>query len=377
MTALHAMLQALASTRASQVLATVVKVEGSAYRRPGARMLIGAQGLRIGTLSGGCLEAEVAKKADWLTADGQPCLQRYSSAEDDDDLDALEYTFGLGCNGTVHVLLERLPDPDQYLPVQLLREVQASGQPAVLATVIGVSGPLPVLLAERFALDCNRQPRTGSTVLAGLPALQQDLQTALHTRRTSVRRYALAGGELEVLVEYLAAPRRLVIFGAGHDALPLLQLATSQGWRVSVIDSRSHFARAERFPGADQVLNLAINTPVNLHALLDGAAVAVMTHSYAQDLFWLQQALNGTPAYIGQLGPRYRTERLLAQIAPAPSRLAHLHYPMGLDLGGDGPEAVALAVLAEITAVFNERSGQRLKQRDEPIHASELHSTVR
>jgi len=310
---LKAMMQARQSGAGTHVLATVVKVEGSAYRRPGARMLVAEQGGRIGTISGGCLESEVSKKAWWLSANGRPSIQRYSTATDDGDLEEIEQTFGLGCNGTVHVLLERLQVDAPYLPFDLLREVVTSGQPAALATLIGISGHSGANIAERIALDCTGQRRVESTVLGECADLHKDLDRALEQRRTSIHRYRHHGGEIEVLVEFIAPPRRLVIFGAGHDATPLMLIAKMQGWQVTIIDGRSHFARPERFPEADQVLTMPINPDaidtgaLDLSALTEGAAVAIMTHSYSQDLFWLGRVLSGPAAYIGQLGPRNRT----------------------------------------------------------------------
>ncbi|EJM88424.1 XdhC family protein [Pseudomonas sp. GM60] len=283
------------------------------------------------------------------------------------------------------MLLERLLTDAPYLPFDLLRDVVTSGRPAVLATVIGINGHTRANIAERIALDCNGQLRMESTALGKLAQLPEDLDRVLEQRRTAVHRYRYDDGEIEVLIEFIPPPRRLVIFGAGHDATPLMLIAKMQGWRVTIIDSRSHFARPERFPEADQVLTVAINPDAidadapDLPTLTDGAAVAIMTHSFSQDLFWLHRVLNGPAAYIGQLGPRNRTERLLAHIqetTPLLPGLARLHYPMGLDIGGDGPEAVALAVLAEMTAVLNERSGQMLKWRERPIHDSELRITA-
>ena len=171
--------------------------------------------------------------------------------------------------------------------------------------------------------------------------------------------------------EYLAPQRRLVIFGAGHDAQPLTHMAKLLDWHVTVVDGRAHFARAERFPDADTVLQVDARPPYDLHALTDGAMVAIMSHSYSQDRHWLGSVLQGTPAYIGQLGPRDRTERLLDEIRPHSPHLPaleRLHYPIGLDIGGDTPESVATAILAEMTAAINLRAGGMLKHRQAAIH---------
>ncbi|WP_313117266.1 XdhC family protein [Ectopseudomonas guguanensis] len=366
-------LDELDSTRQQAVLATVVKVEGSAYRRPGARMLIPQIGGSVGTVSGGCLEGDLTRKAWWLTEHGEPVIRTYSTGAADHEADEEEeLAFGLGCNGTVHILLERVQGGQTPLPLSLLRQVQESGVPAVLATVIASSDD-SVLLAERAAIDPVGQLHLTMHQTALIRSLEADLQAIRKRKSSALQRYRLAGGEVEILFEYLTPPRRLVVCGAGHDAQPLVSLARQQGWKVTVIDARSHFARQERFPEANQVLHLGLEQQANLAPLLKSAAVVIMSHSYSQDRHWLEQALRLQPSYIGQLGPRSRTERLLDEIGmisrhyPAYERL---HYPMGLDIGGDAPESVALSVLAEITAHFNGRTGGMLMAREAPIHDS-------
>lgn len=366
-------LDELDATQQQAVLATVVKVEGSAYRRPGARMLIPQIGGAVGTVSGGCLEGDLIKKAWWLTEAGEPVLRTYSTGVGVDAADEEEeLAFGLGCNGTVHILLERVRGGQTPLPLALLRQVQAWGAPAVLATVIASSDD-SVRLAERAALDPTGKLHLTLRQAALTRALEADLQSVRQRQSPALQRYRLAGGEVEILFEYLTPPRRLVVFGAGHDAQPLVSLARQQAWQVAVIDARRHFARRERFPEANQVLHLGIDQDHDLAALLESAAVVVMSHSYSQDRHWLERALRLRPSYIGQLGPRSRTERLLDEIGPISRHLpayARLHYPMGLDIGGDAPESVALSVLAEITAHFNGRAGGMLMAREAPIHDS-------
>jgi xanthine dehydrogenase accessory factor len=369
------------------VLATVVKVEGSAYRRPGARMLIPLYGSTVGTISGGCLESEVAKKAWWLTDGGEPVIRRYSTAtqDDDDDQDAA-LTFGLGCNGTVHVLLERHSGERPLALLGLLRRVRESGQAGAVATVIASYRNARVRVGERLLLH----PAHADSARLLDPALdarvRADLAETLARGRSSLRTYRDARGEIEVFCEYLAPQRRLVIFGAGHDAQPLVHMAKLLDWHVTVIDGRAHFARAERFAEADAVLQADTGSPYALHHLTDGALVAVMSHSYSQDRHWLGSVLQGAPVYIGQLGPRDRTERLLEEIRQHTRRLPaldRLHYPIGLDIGGDTPESVATAILAEMTAALNQRDGGMLKHRQAAIHAptpqdaSELETATR
>lgn len=369
MSGLNDLLQAI-DTAAHQgeetILATVVKVEGSAYRRPGARMLIPIHGRTVGTVSGGCLEQDLAKKAWWLTNSGEPVVRRYSTgATEDEDDEQSALTFGLGCNGTVFVMLERLRAKSPAPAIDLLRRVRDSQQPAAMATVIASSRDASARVGDRLLSNTEGSLRN----LQLNSAMRRGLHKTLMQKKSSIRLYSNARGEVEVFFEYIAPPPRLVIIGAGHDAQPLVRMAKLLDWHVSVIDSRSHFARAERFPQADAVILASLDNPFDLAPLIDGAAVAVMTHSYRQDRHWLGLALQAAPAYIGQLGPRERTERLLAQIGTSTSAL---HYPMGLDLGGDAPQSVALAILAEMTAVMNQRQGGMLRNRGKPIHRVDL-----
>ncbi|MDI3396308.1 XdhC family protein [Pseudomonas sp. V98_8] len=369
MSGLNDLLQAI-DTAAHQgeetILATVVKVEGSAYRRPGARMLIPIHGRTVGTVSGGCLEQDLAKKAWWLTDSGEPVVRRYSTgATEDEDDEQSALTFGLGCNGTVFVMLERLRAKSPAPAIDLLRRVRDSQLPAAMATVIASSRDASARVGDRLLSDTEGSLRN----LQLNSAMRRGLHKTLMQKKSSIRLYSNARGEVEVFFEYIAPPPRLVIIGAGHDAQPLVRMAKLLDWHVSVIDSRSHFARAERFPQADAVILASLDNPFDLAPLIDGAAVAVMTHSYRQDRHWLELALQAAPAYIGQLGPKERTERLLAQIGTSTSAL---HYPMGLDLGGDAPQSVALAILAEMTAVMNQRQGGMLRHRGKPIHHADL-----
>ncbi|GLO23745.1 XdhC family protein [Pseudomonas putida] len=378
MSGLNTLLDALLAEREAgreAVLATVVKVEGSAYRRPGARMLVSRFGRPEGTISGGCLEAEVAKKAWWLTEAG-PALRSYSTAEADDASEEA-LSFGLGCNGKVHVLFERLPAGPCAL-VDALLSVRDRQQPAAIATVIASSGAAAPRLGERLCLMPGQEAAGELLRSVLVEQISVDLQQTLLRGKSSRGLYPNGLGEVEVLLEYLPPVRRLVIFGAGHDAQPLVRMAKLLGWHVTVIDGRAHFARAERFAEADQVLVGDVEQPFDYHELVRGAAVAVMTHSLVQDAHWLQGVLYSEPCYVGQLGPRERTERLLAgiheQLAKPQDELPGLeclHYPIGLDLGGDTPESVAMAVLAEIQAVLNGRNGGSLRFRSASIHDSD------
>ena len=322
-------------------LATMVGVEGSAYRRPGARMLLTSAGRRAGTVSGGCLEAEIAKKAWWLTEQG-PSVQRYSSFFDDDG----DLPYGLGCGGTVIVLLERGAAAEQHL--EALRRSVEERTASVIVSRLDPGGPGTVLVLDA----------AGTAVYAREAS---DELTKLAEEALAARQSRQAGN---VFVESVTPPPSLLIFGAGDDARPLVAFAATLGWHVTVADGRSQLARAERFPEAARVSGLE---SALAGAGADDAAV-VMTHSYEQDGVILRELLGRDLKYVGVLGPRRRTERLVEDRAPelgltVEAAMARLHSPVGLDLGGHAPATIALSIVAELQAEFAGRPARSLQGR--------------
>jgi xanthine dehydrogenase accessory factor len=347
------------------VLATVVAVEGPSYRKPGALMLMTADGRRIGTVSGGCLEAEVASRAWWLTANG-PTIQRYSTADEDGDR-----PYGSGCGGVVFLLLER----------------RTTAGPLLSALERAFDRRIPLAVAT--VMEGRQLGRRAFAGLdAGLPAIQpiseaarkhdeplQDLaERAIASRESIESEIAAEEVRVRAWADYRPARPGLGIFGAGDDAQPLLRLAKELGWFVSVADGRSHLTTRERFPKADALSILPIkdlpNAQLERSLMLFGNlhpedAAVVMTHSFEQDAKILAclLALEAPPAYIGVLGPQRRTRELLgeaarllnvpaSEIAAQTERwLAQLHAPTGLDLGAESPETIALSVLAEIQTI--------------------------
>ncbi len=304
---------------ACDVLVTLVRAEGSSYRRPGARLLMGVGG-HAGTISGGCLEAEVMRKGTWMVRDGA-VVHPYSMMFDD----TAEIPFGLGCGGMVDLLLEPggTPEFDALLHAM---ETSLHGAPARVATWL---------------------PRPGHPLRRAVFAPDGSVQFA--STGLSAAELATPGGD--VYVEDLAAPQRLMVFGAGDDARPLVGMAALLGWSVQVIDGRAQLTTAERFPAAERV-----TTSDAADAIQPGDAVVILTHSYEQDRAFLTAALASEARYIGLLGSRHRSSLLVRGAAAALRRpltecCARMHAPVGLDLGGDGPEAIALSVIAEVQAV--------------------------
>lgn len=340
------------------VLATIVAVEGSSYRKPGAHMLLAEDGRRAGTVSGGCLEAEVARRAWWLTEAG-PTVQSYSTVEDDG-----ERPYGSGCGGVVHLLLERKTTAAPLLAA--LEAAFVARTPVAIATLLegectGVRG---------FSSNADGEPAEDSYGLNALANRALELQTSTETQ------VLIHGASARVRVEFYAARPGLWIFSAGDDARPLVRMARELGWFVAVADGRANLATRDRFPEANEVRSLKISelpegASAQIH-LQPGDAAVMMTHSFEQDSRVLASifSLASPPAYMGVMGPQRRTRQLLEEAAvllrqdPSESRvnewLARLHAPTGLDLGAETPAGVALSILAEIQKVLGAASGNAL-----------------
>ncbi len=348
------------------LLATVVAVSGSTYRRPGARMLLTPEGWAAGSISGGCLEGDILKKAWWRTQNG-PAIVTYDSTDEDD----IVWGFGLGCNGVVQVLLERV-SPAAPGPLDLLRGVLARRRPGVVATAVGADTPA-ARAGTRLLLHPDGSVESQFTDSTLAERVRRDAATALQSGDSRTEVYTQGAGRVTAFLEVVQPPLPLIIFGAGHDALPLVRIAKEVGWHVTVIDTRSAQSRPERFPQADVVLACPPGA-VAQHVPLDArTAAVVMTHNYPDDRRVLQTLLASPAGYIGQLGPRARTERLLAELqdggfAVTEAHTGRLHGPVGLDLGADNPEEIALAIIAEIQAFSAGRSGTSLRDRHEPLH---------
>lgn len=312
-------------------LATLVSVRGSSYRRPGARLLLLADGTRVGSISGGCLEEDVFLRAQRVLASGKPDRVTYDTTDEND----LVWGVGLGCQGVVEIFLEPIPTqrPDW---IAALAAARAANQ--------------PVRLAVKY---------------------HGDAAATLGTRLLAPTEPAAAGPG--IFLETIEPAPRLVVFGAGDDARPVVHLATLMGWHVTVADSRAGYASAERFPAARAVIVAPAEEAPAAVGLAPADSVVVLTHRYAEDVKLLAGLLPRPLAYLGVLGPRKRTDRILAQLAasgvqPHPETLERLHGPVGLDLGGTTAETIALSILAEVQCARTGRHATPLRDRLAPIH---------
>ena len=353
---------------AQAALATVVNVAGSAYRRPGARMLIATDGQTVGSVSGGCLERDVLNQAQRVLQRNKPSVVTYDSMSDDD----IVWEFNLGCNGIVDVLIEPLPHNGKR-GLSFLADCLEHKHAGVVATVFGVEGHMKAAIGNRLMLS-ERQPAIhdiGDGDLA--EAIRHDSQRALDSGTPKVTMYQMSAGRAEVFIEVIQPPVPLVIFGAGHDAVPLVRFAKELGWHVTVVDPRPGYATRQKFPLAD---TLVVCRPEEVHEHIEiqrGTVAVVMTHHYLHDADLLKSLLPLPLRYLGLLGSKRRTQRLLREARKEGILLSHsnldlVYGPIGLDIGADTPEEIALAIAAEIQAVLAGRSGGMLRIREGPLH---------
>jgi xanthine/CO dehydrogenase XdhC/CoxF family maturation factor len=350
---------------AEYVLASIVAIDGPSYRKPGALMLVAEDGRRAGTVSGGCLEAEVARRAWWLTRNGA-VIEQYATGGEDGDR-----PYGSGCGGTIHLLLERRATAIPLLSA--LDRAFADRVPCAVATVL-VGPHLGHFVCSQPAFGDFKMPmlskgrsRRDASSLADLAAV------ALEEKHSFAQKVLLEGRVVRIWANYRPARPGLWIFGCGDDAQPLHRMARELGWYVAMADGRSHLATRERFPVADEVRVLPVNQNREFQSDRESIfaeirrtdAAVVMTHSFEQDARILAALLDldPAPAYIGVLGPQRRTRELLQEAAQLLDHLAtpswdaqarvegwldRIHAPMGIDLGAESPATIALSILAEI-----------------------------
>lgn len=309
-------------------LATVVRISGSAYRRPGAKLLVEESGDTLGSVSGGCLEADVREVAREVLATGTPTLRSYSTGTDED----VAWGLGLGCNGLVDVFVQSATEGSFADHAARLRELLAGDAPFAIGTVIG---------GESLGMVASR---------------------AEAAEPTGVLR---AGGR-ETFVEGLLPPPHLIVCGAGDDARPLAAYAADAGFRVTVVDHRPGFLEPAGFRQAARLVVARAEEPIELPPAERSLAV-VKTHSLAHDRAWVRRLLAAGLPYVGILGPRARSEEILREIGAADA--SRVFGPVGLDIGADGPRQVALSIVAELLAFTARRRPRHLCERREAIHA--------
>ena len=344
-------------------LATVVKVRGSSYRSPGARMLITEEGRWYGSVSGGCLEGDVLRKARQVMREQQAITITYDTSEESNQ----NLGINLGCNGVIDILIEPIKSDGQ--PLNTFHDLSSSTDPVAVATIFNSSAlDGEKLIIKKGGLPIHEFKNSELTALV-LPALVD----VFATRKSYINHYDHHDTTLEIFIELVQPTISIIIFGGGFDARPLSQLAKSLGWNVSVTDECVAHIAPLFFPTADK-LSLCqrefIDRDFNVTS---NTACILMSHNYEYDRDVLKKLLATNAPYIGILGPRKRFDKMLAEFKGQGIELGiidmdRIHSPIGLDIAAETPDEIAVSIISEIQAKLHRRSGGFLKYRDAPIH---------
>ena len=340
-------------------LVTVVKVEGSSYRRPGARMLVTEDGEITGAISGGCLEGDALRKAQLAMLQQQNKLEIYDTTDDEDDRLGVQ----LGCNGIVYILFEPIKNEDVNNPVSFLKMVAVKRKDAVLATVFNEDKFAEQLGTCFFIND--------EEVLSFLDDAKIKAQgKIILEQKISVIK---EDNGHSVLYQFVPPCIQIVMVGAGNDAQPLADMASLLGWNIVVVDGRPSYANRLRFPKAKNICVVKASEFLQAVTIDEHTSVILMTHNYNYDVSVLEQVIQVNCKYVGMLGPKKKLDKMLLELTEKGIKIEdetihRIYGPVGLDIGAETSEEIAVSIVAEIKAVFTKRNGASLRQRNTGIH---------
>ncbi|MFT3679858.1 MAG: XdhC family protein [Ferruginibacter sp.] len=351
-------------------LATVVHVEGSSYRRPGARMLVTEDGELTGAISGGCLEGDALKKALLAINQQKNKLVTYNTLDEDDHSIGIQ----LGCNGIVYILYEPINFEIENHPVDLLEKTIRQAKPSVLVTL--------------FSLDSKTSEQPGTCLLTTAKKygniykeleqiIEQDIAAVLNNKTSLIKKYTLLNNDiLTGFIELIKPAVELVIAGAGNDAFPLVQIASVLGWHITITDGRKTHANIQRFPEVKKILVGKPSEVVPQLEINEETVAVLMSHNYNYDLAMLEQLLKQPGSYIGMLGPKKKLEKMLDEleikgVTITAADQEKIYGPVGLDIGAETAEEIALSIVSEIKAVLAKREGGMLRSKNGFIHDHE------
>ncbi|MDQ3337716.1 MAG: XdhC family protein [Myxococcota bacterium] len=348
------------------LVATVVNVNGAAYRLPGARMLLTRFRWVAGSVSGGCLEGDISEKGWLRTKDGNPVLVTYDATSSVDSDDDIRSAFGLGCDGTVEVLLERAGTAGRIDALEFVSRCLRAHKRGAVSTVFHSTDPA-IRVGQRLAITAGGELEEEADKIDGplRAAIDADMRGVIELGRAANRTYETSGGKVEVLIEAVLPPPRLFLCGTGHDAVPVATLARSMGWDVIVCASEAKYSTRERFSMANEVLVCA---PLDVIARIsesDRAVAVVMNHNSDRDRESLQMLLGTKLRYVGVIGPRSRTQRLLRELG-LDDEDPRVVGPAGVQIGAESPQELALAIISEIQAVLSGTPMADIRQRIAP-----------
>jgi len=343
-------------------LATVVKVEGSSYRQPGARMLVTEDGQLTGAISGGCLEGDALKRAVLAIHQKNNKLITYDTSNPDD----VEFGVQLGCNGIVHILFEYIDENTAQNPISLLEKTTENRNASVITTLFSLDkknsqiGTVASIINEEVTLLASNI--ISEDELVNYSQVFEEKQNVI--RKVSSN---------EILFQYIPPQTTLIIAGAGNDVKPLVETASILGWKIVVADGRATHAQKKRFPKADEVLLATPEEIINKIEIDESSIFVLMTHNYNYDLALLKLIIYKPLKYIGLLGPKTKLHRMIDDMTNSgmvigDDELNKLYGPVGLDIGAETSEEIAISIIAEIQAVLNQRKGLSLRDKKEKIH---------
>jgi xanthine/CO dehydrogenase XdhC/CoxF family maturation factor len=346
-------------------LATVVQVDGSAYRRPGARMLVTQEGNLTGAISGGCLEGDALRKAQAVIFQQKSMLVTYDTTDEDDQ----KFGVGLGCNGIIHVLIEPIDFQNSVNPVELIKKALSDRDTSLLLTLFSVPNSKSEQIGTVYLKKGNHDFGSLSKVHSDFRQELEKEITEFDAPQNRIQAYS-EYQQLSVFFEVIKPATRILLFGAGNDTIPLAKLGEILGFELILIDGRKNLATQTRFPSAKQIIQgpaeeviQQIETDLNTVALL-------MTHNFEYEVIVLEKLLTFMIPYIGILGPKRKTEKLIQRLEAKGIQVHtdNLYAPIGIEIGAETSEEIALSILAEIKAVLNKKQPIFLRDKQGPIH---------
>ncbi|MBP6755979.1 MAG: XdhC family protein [Bacteroidia bacterium] len=351
-------------------LVTVVHLDGSSYRRPGARMLVNEDGKITGAISGGCLEGDAQKKALFTISEQKNVLFTYDTSKEDDS----EMGIHLGCEGLIQVLFEKIDSEKKDNPIELLRKALSLRQKAVLVTLFHLDNK------EKEQLGTCLLLQEDGTISGNIPlslfenSILGDLNEVMNNEESVFKQYKSGQESVTAFFEFIHPPVSLVVLGAGNDAIPLMKFADVLGWDFRIVDRRDTHANKERFPLASQTLVANPDVALNYLSYDKRTFFVLVTHSYKCDYYFLKSLCAADVPYVGILGPKKKLNRMLGElkeggVSLSQAKISTIFSPTGLDIGAETPEEIALSIIAEIQAVLKGKKGGMLTLKEEVIHS--------
>jgi xanthine dehydrogenase accessory factor len=350
-------------------LATLVHLNGSSYRRPGARMIVDEEGKLTGAISGGCLEGDALRKAVFCIHTQRPKLVIYDTSDEEDATIGIQ----LGCSGIIQVLFEPIDENDPLNPIELLKKAIHKRQNTVLVTLYAPQIKKGDTVGTSILLEDSGEFHNNSTFQFVPETLMQDINETLTIKKSSFKSYNLNDHPFSAFLSFISPPISLVIVGAGNDAIPLQSIAETLGWEVTIVDGRHTYAKIERFSSACQIIVSKPEKVLQQIPIDEKTVFVLMTHNYNYDYAILKALLSKNAPYIGALGPKKKLDNMITDLKAENIFLNErqkniLYGPVGLELGAETPAEIALSITAEIMSVMHNKKGGSLRNLLTEIH---------